>query len=265
MTHFLKSTVLAAGFAVLCAGHVLAYDGVLAPAPAQKDTPATNAPAAPSGGYSGVIAAPPSKDNKKEPPKGYSGVIPGVVEKAPAPVQAAKPNTSKPPVALPDAPKKDFAGKSTPRRQPQVTSPYKTTVERKTINAQDLKSLAALHSHDKNADGIPDKIAKDFRLPESMVPFLNIPRARTEGMLPMEKTIKDSIDFMMGQVKQGQQDPKENLKHLKSIRAGLLAQRGIPDSVYKVMGMPETYVNEEREGLDKALERIDIAIRELGG
>lgn len=261
MTHFLKSTALAAGFAVLCAGHVYAYEGVLAPAPAAKDAPATSAPA--PGGYSGVLAPPPSRDNKKEQPKGYNGVIPGAVEQKKAPEQVAQPVDAAKPPALPAAPKKDFAGKSTPKRMPQMTTPYKTTAERKTGSAQDLKFLASLHAHDKNNDGIPDKIAKDFRLPPEMAQFLNIPRQRTDGMLPMEKTIKDSIDLMMGQVKKGQQDPKENLKHLRNIREGLRAQRSIPDSVYKVMGMPETYVSEEREGLDKALARIEAAIREL--
>ena len=107
-------------------------------------------------------------------------------------------------------------------------------------------------------------MARDFKLPESTVAFLNVPRPRTEGMLPLESTIKQSIDTALEQMLTNNQRPEEIVDSLKRIRDGLRAKGSVSDGVYKVMGLPDTYVKEEREGVEKSIRRIDDAIRQLG-
>ena len=49
------------------------------------------------------------------------------------------------------------------------------------------------------------------------------------------------------------------------MQTGLKVKGQISDRTYQVMGMPQTYVKEEREAITKSLARIDLAIRQLQG
>lgn len=263
MRHGLRSFALLTGtfvfFSLVGYGAAFGYDGVLAPSQSADSNDETD-------GYSGVIApsAKPigkaGKNTKKNTePLGYSGVIPGYVPEEQAPQTVAKkPVAVVKPVAEPKA-------KFTPvERPPQETQIYGTSLSKKVKNAEDLKSLAMIHSFDRNADGIPDSTAKQFKLPPETVAFLEQPRTRIEGMLPMDSMIKKSIEAAMTDVKNKKQSPEQVAENLRTMRDGLRAKRSIPDSVYRIMGMPDVYVKEEREGLDNALSRINTALKQLG-
>lgn len=241
----------------------LSYEGVLAPA--EDESAVTDGGG--DDGYSGVIAPTVPKTGAGRPPKGqaeqgYVGVVPGYV--APD-VGNSSPVPVKTPPAGRQQPGKNYPGNFTPMQvQPQM-SPQYATIDPKIRSAQDLQTLAMIYSFDKNADNVSDSMARNFRLPKEMVSALEQPRVRVNDMLPMESMIKDSIDAALMDVENRRQNPADTIQNLKKMREGLRAKRTIPDAIYKTMGMPATYIKEEREGIDKSLSRIDSAIRKLGG
>lgn len=266
MTRFFGYPAAMAAFLVVAAvsgSPALGYEGVIAPA---DDGPVAEDDG--GDGYSGVIApstpkrAPRGSQGDSAEP-GYAGVVPGYVPPD-EPDMMAVPGKASP--VRPQQPGKTYPGTYTPvpSQQPQMTSQY-AKIDPKVRTAEDLRTLAMIYSYDKNADGIPDEMAKNFKVPKEMAAFLDQPRARIDGMLPMESMIRDSIDAAMKEVKGRRQKPEETVDNLRKMREGLRAKRSIPDSVYKMMGLPATYVKEEREGIDNSLARIDRAIKQLGG
>jgi hypothetical protein len=255
-----SAAALFLALAVVASASAQGYEGVLAPA---EDAPAAQDGGV-SDGYSGVIA--PSVSGAQESgaaEPGYPGLVPGYVDSGEA--EVAAPAAALPATGARPSTGKSYPGNFTPaRRTPQMSSQY-AAVDQKIRSAQDLQTLAMIYSFDKNADGIADSMAEKFRLSKDVTKVLEQPRPRVNGMLPMESMIKDSIDAALKDVRNKRQNPEEIVKNLRQMRDGLRAKRSVPDSVYKVMGMPETYVKEEREGIDRALSRIDGAIRQLGG
>ncbi len=238
------------------------YDGVLAPTPDAAASKNQKSAPAPSSGYSGVLA--PVATPKKDEAAGYEGVIPGKVDKGPAvkkPPVVVKP--AKPAVQQPAQAKTNFTPIDRPRQQ---SSRYIAPPETRKVNSgNDLANLAQMYSFDKNYDGVPDSMAKRFKLPEATAAFLSIPRNRNaKGMLPLESTMKTALDNALSQVTAKQADPKTVADSLKRVRDGLRAKGSVPDSVYKSMGMPELYVKEEREGIEKSIKHVDEALRQLG-
>lgn len=264
MSHSLRSFALLTGafvfFSLVGYGAAFGYDGVLAPSQSAGSSDDV------ADGYSGAIApsARPAgkagKNTKKNAePLGYRGLVPGYVPEEQAPQAAAKK-----PVAAGKTVAEQKAQFTPVERPPRETQIYGTNPLKKVRSAEDLKTLAMIHSFDRNGDGIPDSTAKQFKLPPETVAFLEQPRTRVEGMLPMDMMIKRSIDAAMTDVQNKKQSPQQVAENLKTMREGLRAKRSVPDSVYRIMGMPDTYVREEREGLDNALSRISTALKQLG-
>lgn len=139
-----------------------------------------------------------------------------------------------------------------------------------TSSLNDLKALSSRYGYAQQFDAIPKEVMKYYVMPASMTETLKTPRIRINGMLPVENSIKSGIDMSLADInnpkltaEQRAAKIKEAVVNLKTMRTGLRAQNSVPDSVYKMMGLPPTYVKEEREGFSKALARIDEAITKL--
>lgn len=232
-------------------------------------------------GYQGLFGEddnkPAAPSRAPDQPQGYQGLIPGAVPQAPqvapqatAPQQAAPATNA---VARPlrdvapgvaDTPSSIVVG-STPAPASAIgIAPIRTS--------DDLRKLAMLYSIDKNMDQIPDQMAAQFRLPATTTELLKQPRPRMNGMLPMEQNVKSSIDSALATIKDPKLRPADRqaraklaLESLKSMQTGLKVKGQISDRTYQVMGMPATYVKEEREAISKSLVRIDAALKQLQG
>ncbi len=237
-------------------------------------------------GYQGLFGddgeKPAAPSRAPDQPPGYQGLIPGAVPQAPAaqgraPAQSAQqPQTTTAPAATTARPLRGTAP-GVGAQQPAVAR-GSTPVPAATLgiapirNSDDLRKLAMIYSVDKNMDQIPDEMAAQFRLPATTTEMLKQPRPRVDGMLPMERGVKTSIDSAMATLQDPRLRPADRqaraklaLDSLKSMQTGLKVKSQISDRTYQVMGMPQTYVKEEREAIAKSLARIDTAIRQLQG
>lgn len=230
------------------------YSGLFA------DEGAPEQPSAPAGGDYGGVLAP-------------SGNAPANVPPAPAP---AAPSTNT--VLAPAAPagntaaSSNYGGNFTPIQQRDLptSTAMGAQMPAKVQTADDLKRLATAYSIDKNFDGIPDNIAAAVKLPATMTEMLKQPRVRINGMLPMESTVKTSIDKAMASLRdpklsavQRQENLKTTLTSLRTMRSGLKAKSTVSDTAYRLMGMPDLYVKEERESITKSLARVEAALAAL--
>ena len=173
------------------------------------------------------------------------------------------PSLSMPSSSAPAAP-------APPPQTPQFEGGLKPGAKAESL--EDLKYHARGHGIDKNADGIPDAVSDNFKLPQEDLAKLNFPRQRIEGMLPIEHNTKRTIDQVIASLgastTQGEARQKEiraAVSNLRSMRDGMRAQNSVSDAVYQAMGMPEIYVKEQREGFGKSIERLDAAVRQLQG
>lgn len=231
-------------------------------------------------GYQGLFgeddAKPAAPSRAPDQPPGYQGLIPGAVPQAPAPTTAAP--------AQPQAQQQAPATATRPLRGVAPTAAAPSIVMGNTPapnsmlgitpirSSDDLRKLAMIYSIDKNMDQIPDEMAAQFRLPATTTELLKQPRPRVNGMLPMEQSVKTSIEGAMATLRDPKLRPADRqaraklaLDSLKSMQTGLKVKGQISDRTYQVMGMPQTYVKEEREAITKSLARIDLAIRQLQG
>lgn len=198
-----------------------------------------------SGGYEGLIAppadsaasAPPPASPADEPP-GYSGVIPGGVEaetaKEQAPSMIGTPEPQSPP-----APK----------------------------TSDDIRLLALKHGGDHDGDGLRDDFMKNIKIP-AQAPLQK--RRRIDNMLPMEFAVKRNIEQLMAGIGDEKISAEDRAKKagqareaLVKLAEGLHYKATIPDKTYQQMGLSDSFIAEEHEGTDKALSRLDLALKEL--
>jgi hypothetical protein len=216
------------------------YEGLIAPStPESTAPPAATAPAAPdtSSGYEGLIAPAPSSHTnntntakpQKEEPLGYSGLIPGRVEQPPPPQVTASP--------------------SNPSLTPK--------------NSEDIKMLATVH-------GMQQDIEKPGVVSKKTALALAKPHPRIDNMLPLEYAAKKNIDDMMPGIRDKKISKKVRAERVRNtheklatLAAGLRQKKSVPDRIYKAMGVPDSFIKEEREGTDHALLRLDKALQEL--
>ena len=254
--------------------------------PAVLATVLLSASVAVAQGYDGLFAdepaTPAARSRTHEQPQGYQGLIPGAVpQQAPsatAPVageaagqqQAAPSATRARPVRVAPGAGETTAGSSVlaPASQAPLGALGMTPIR----NSDDLRRLALVYGVDKNFDKIPDSMAAQFRLPETSIAFLQQPRMRINGMLPMERNVTRSIETAMAPLRsttmsdaERQARIKNAIDSLQTIKRGLQVKSTTPASTYQVMGIPEIYVKEEREGIAKSLSHIDAALKKLQG
>jgi hypothetical protein len=190
---------------------------------------ALSLPALAAGGYDGLIA--PTKDNDtpatgatKSPPKGYYGLTLGAT-----------------------APDEEEA-KPKPAPSPQYTpSPVKPEI------IHDLGMASALY-------------APKPPLKSPVADFSTTQHPRTNGELAMPHMVRQQISQAMDSINDKKLSGKERDKNAQnaykrfSDLANGLRNQNIPDSVYKSMGLTDTYIREERQGNADALKQLDSAL-----
>lgn len=238
------------------------------------------ATAAQAQGYDGLLApddsAPAaSSSNKRDEPAGYQGVMPGAVPVAPqAAAPAGKPATAGQPQQQQQQP--SVARPVTVQPQPSIMlapdmpNTPDPSVIKPIRNSQDIAELAKQYRLDPNADGIPDDMAARFRLPATQTELLKQPRPRINGLLPMENNVKLGIANTMATLNDPKMPPALRasrtqlaIQSLKTMQSGLKVKGNISDRTYQLMGMPATYIKEEREAVNNSLARVNAALSQL--
>lgn len=223
-------------------------------------------------GYGGLFADDKPTTKRDEPP-GYQGLVPGSTPPpAAAPAPAQKPVSKKDvqaasPKAKIDPAKPAVASGAVAPQMTEVPGGMGLSNMPKPTSSNDLRLLATMYAQDRNLDSIPDDMAAKFKMPDNMTALLATPRPRINGMLPVENSVKNSIDQAFAQMNNKnlsasdrQKQAQQLVATLKSLRQGLAIQGSIPDKTYKIMGMPDTYIKEEREATKNSLARIDAAL-----
>ncbi|MCE9507227.1 MAG: hypothetical protein K8R48_02780 [Alphaproteobacteria bacterium] len=230
------------------------YEGLIAPPPSEAPAaaPETATPAPDDAGYGGLLApAPSTGGNGQAPipqePAGYGGLIPGYVQENSA--------ASSPPPE---------------KQQPQMSSTPGGTEPATPKTSDDLKNIAAIRAQDRNGNGIPDELEQVGKVSDKTAKTLGTPYERIENMLPTEYMAKQNIDQLMPGVRDNKIPPKvraENARKahqdLETLADGLRFKKLVPDKIYRDMGLPDSFIQEEKEGNEKALVRLNEALNEL--
>lgn len=230
-------------------------------------------------GYEGLFAPEDTAPARNQPAPaqnpGYQGLIPGAVPAAPAPTPpttSSRPANATAPATQKSIPRPIRLPEGTLKAQsPAPSTPIPATSNLQPIRSSaDLVSLARAYNLAEGSADIGDELAARARLPASSTELLKHPRARINGMLPMENSIKNSIDATMASLRAPNLRPEDRAARAKlavdsltTIKRGLTVKSGISDRTYQAMGIPSLYVKEEREALKNALARVDAALAQL--
>lgn len=243
-----------------------AYDGLMA-APQGSD------------GYDGLLApSQPDRSNnsrgKQEPP-GYEGLMRGSVPQRPAAVPetdnaavppAARGNTAATPVA--PAVRNPAAARPTQTARPELSmTPRPGRLKMGNITSADqLRLLASLAG--KKLD--LEKMTEDIKPSAAMLGLPDAKRPRLGGMLPMELMAKSQIDKAMAVLNNPQLTPeqrqlaaRQSYNQMMIMADGIITRRSVPEAIYKKMGMSDQFLQEEREGNERALARFEEAFKIL--
>lgn len=240
-------------------------------------------------GYSGLIPDASSDAPQQKGDDGYSGLIAPTTpapafqapEVIPQPVrkqtkkQPAAAAAQKPPVAenpnvaiMPSG-----AVNITPIKRPAEMTPIPSAPESYPIvSVEQLRNLAMMMGVEIKRTEIPPEMAKMIKLPPATYSFISGPRARIEGMLPMEYMVKSKVDMYMKSITdpatpapQRREIAKDAYDILLNLKDGLTTKKNLPDKLYEAMGAPVVYVQEEKEGVDRGLARLDAALKVMKG
>lgn len=211
--------------------------------------------------YKGLIA-PKNKtvEQKKEQP-GYQGLIPGRIEekKAEPPAEVPSPQITEGPV-----PENTELEEATFTPVPGYSDPPPP------VTADDLALAATIEGIKIDVNNPPEDFTSVMIMPEGTKDILSKPRPRIDGMLPAEFAAKKTIDDAFAQINEAGLSPAEQKKRIQAAYAalvqmeeGVLSQKSVPDSTYKIMKAPDIYIQETKEGNEKALNRLGTAIKTL--
>jgi hypothetical protein len=243
----LLAMVMVAAFA----GRVLAqgYDGLMSPA-----SPAETAPAKP--------------DTR---PPGYEGVMPGWTPPPPK-EEVAIPKAAPPKAVAPPRAAKTVTVPAKAAQKPRQT-PIPGQSLRKQTPSDELRTLSMLRGLDVDMNKIPDRLeGHNVRLPAASIEALSRPRPRVNGMLPMEMMIVRNVDQIMTYVKNPRlseakrmENARSAYKQLEDLRAGLKFKSQAPEAVYRKLGLPDVYIQEEKESIKKTLAYVEATLDVLKG
>lgn len=243
---------------------VMAYDGLMAQ-PQESD------------GYDGLLApSQPSKSNNRgsQEPPGYDGLLRGSVpQRAADPAadntatQPARGNTAATPQANAPAAAGRAARPAQSARPELPMSPRPGRLKLGPISSADqLRLLASLAG--KKLD--LDKMTADIQPSAALLGIPEAKRPRVGGMLPMELMAKSQIDKAMAVLnnpqltqEQKQLAARQSYNQMMIMADGIITRRSVPDALYKKMGMSEQFMQEEREGNERALARFEEAFKVL--
>lgn len=227
------------------------YEGVVAP-PAEDSTPAP----ASSSGYSGVIA-PKIPDRAALPPAGYKGLLPGSVQ---------QPSVQKDALAQPSQQTAMPATADEESLRPQFGQ------RRGISTAEELKALAEQNSLYKGLDINSPEFSNMMKLPPRVQALTDGPRSRIEGLLPTEYVTKAQVEETLKALKnnvlsaEARRDlAKKSYDALSMSIESLRYKKSIPEIFYKKMGVSDVFLQEEREGDQNALRRLEAALEEIKG
>ncbi len=245
---------------------VQAYDGLMA-APQGGD------------GYDGLLAPsqPSNRSNNsrntQEPP-GYEGLMGGSIpQRAPDPVETdnratapARGNTAASPAA--PAARNPAAARPAQTARPELPmTPRPGRLKMGNVTSADqLRLLASLAG--KKLD--LEKMTADIKPSAAMLGLPDAKRPRLGGMLPMELMAKSQIDKAMALLnnpqltaEQRQAAARQSYNQMMIMADGIITRRSVPEAIYKKMGMSEQFLQEEREGNERALARFEEAFKVL--
>ena len=240
-----------------------AYDGLMS-------SPAAD-------GYDGLMApTQPERGNRntQEPP-GYEGLMGGRVQQRPVEEPATDNAATQQPAARANAAATPQVQPRTPTaRAPAQTarpelpmSPRPGRVKLGPVSSADqLRLLASLAG--KKLD--LDKMTADIQPSAALLGIPEAKRTRINGMLPMELMAKSQIDRTMALLnnpqltaEQRRAAARQSYNQMMMLADGVITRRSVPDALYKKMGMSDEFLQEEREGNERALARFEEAFKVL--
>ncbi len=136
--------------------------------------------------------------------------------------------------------------------------------------SKDLEAQARYKSYEFKPDSLDAKTLKQIRTNNIDYKALYQPSTRIGGLLPMENTIKSIIESIMSQIKnpelsQAERDAegKSGYQRLLMMTDAMISSSKTPDTVYKSMNLPDTYIKEQREATTNGLKRLRAALSDL--
>lgn len=228
-------------------------------------------------GYDGLLApsSPTGGNRNTTQPPGYEGVMPGHVpqrqeQSAPEPdnaaTQPARGNTAASPAAR--APAAAAARRPAQTARPELPmTPRPGRLKLGNVSsAEQLRLLASLAG--KRLD--LEKMTADIKPSAALLGLPDAKRPRTNNMLPMELMAKNQIDKTMAVLNNPRLTPEQkklaaqqSYEQMKMLADGIITRRSVPEAIYKKMGMSEQFLQEEREGNERALARFEEAFKIL--
>jgi hypothetical protein len=245
---------------------------------------AQTTPQQPDNTFSGALAPAHPRSETNKPPEGYRGVMPGHTAPAPQqPVEASPQDDNgngKPTKRMPRTAtklKQDQQDQPGHHKQRAMSEPDRGMSVRpgfekhKTLTAEDLKQIAAMTGIEVRLDQLPDNMQNAVHMPAHVYPLVSLPQPRVDGMLPLEFGAKQMIDKEMQDVDNAakispearQKAVGDAITTLANFAHSARVKRDMPSEIYLTMGVPQTYIDESKEGSGKAAERLEAAIRTL--
>lgn len=259
----------ALGMAVFCSAAAprtaTAYDGLMS---GSKTTD----------GYDGLIAPtqPATRGNSRgaQEPPGYEGLIRGAVPQRPvAPPEKDNPVSPSRPTNNAATPASGSPAVRAPRpvqtARPELPmTPRPGRVRVGPISSADhLMLLARL-----NGIKIDMAQARDakFQPTPAMMGLPDPKQPRINGMLPMELLAKTQIDKVMNSIQHPSLTPDQRTNNARNgynlllgYVDGIMSRKIVPDELYIKAGMSKAFLDEEKEGNERALVRFQEAFKVL--
>lgn len=136
-----------------------------------------------------------------------------------------------------------------------------------------LKEIARASGFGQEAEKVPPEVVAlgDKMITDSMRRKLERPREKdANGMTPHEVLIQRDIDKTLALAANTKMPSEERRQKLAKAISGLAAsarvlhlKAGTPDNIYKMFGLPDAFMNDQRESSKRSLQRIQAAFEEL--
>lgn len=224
-------------------------------------------------GY-GTVMPPSEKTDTGKGPKGYRGVIPGeVVTDTPAaepavPDEEVQDAVKKPPVQQGRPAVAPPPRMSTERSRPRQTYVPGQGPRTPMLTAEQLKLISTLSGMKIDLKKLPENMRESIKINPKVYSLVSSPATRIDGMLPTEFGAKKMIDTNMYLIEQSNFTPEKKKEayidlmiRLRQMADSLRMRQNVPNELYAQMGVPAIYVQEEKEGTAKGIERLDKAIK----
>ncbi|MEZ0260225.1 MAG: hypothetical protein ACAH80_04405 [Alphaproteobacteria bacterium] len=235
-----------------------------------------------SDGY-GTIMPPSKKKNSADEPQGYRGVIPGKIGDEPQTGDpATDPVSDEPDEEVEDAVKKPVGKQpaatqqqqkprvSTPRARERITYQPGKGPRTPMLSADQMALIAKLTGMKFDLKQLPENMRESIKINPKVYSLVSSPATRIDGMLPTEYGAKRMIDVNRYMIEQSNFTPERKKEalidlmiRLRQHADALRLRQNVPIELYAQMGVPAIYVQEEKEGVNKGIQRLDAAIKQI--